>query len=377
MSREVSYPVPYQRLRQLCIEEPGLNLSERVFWWSLFVRTAENQEVKAAFSLANASSRFRKACKTLGFRKHSSEQPFTMVEVFNVIVRSYHVPLRDIPFVQRLFYILYSGLEPSYQCPVILFDIFEELLKNSKFHLSLSSLPVLEQTFIALLSSHMPKTFSKLQKMQALEFHHLHHFFFDFFTKLLSMNDVLRIMDIYLLEGTKALLKYAMGMIFEQKDSIKLGKFKDGDDLWKFLLSRGGKIKHPFVFKRVHSFAFEEELNKRVIRLKLFALSSSSFRTAFTSAKKKVSSEISSAESLLAQNNELIFEWQIDESVTKDEAKAYMEEEEEDDGWDDDTTATAIDLVVNNPMQHDTSPDDHFVDVYPPEAKKLSSCCCF
>ena len=369
MSREVSYPVPHQRLRQLCLEEPGLSASERVFWWPLLVRTAENQEVKAAFSMSNAGMRFRKACKTAGLRKHSSEQPYSMVELFSLIIRIYRVSESNIPWVQRLFYILYSGVERQQQCPIILFDIFEELLNNSKFHLSVSHLPILEQGFIELLNDTMPKTALKLQNMKALEYRDLDHIFFEFFTKLLSTNDVLRIMDIYLLEGTRALFKYGMGMIFEQKDNIKEGKFKNGEEFWNFLLSRGGKIKHPFVFKRIHNFAFEEDLSKKVIRLKVFSLSSSSFRTAMVSAKKNVVSRSDNSEL-----SELVFDWKIEDDVDKEESKVFVDEEEEED-WDDDTTAT-VDLVVSNPMLGDGPHDEPVEETYPPNAVKFSSCCC-
>ena len=372
MSREVSYPVPYSKLRQLCLEEPGLNASERVFWWPLLVRTADNQEVKAAFSYSNAGLRFRKACKTFHLRKHSSEQPYSMAELFNLIVRMNQVAENSIPLVQRLFFILYSGVEQHHLCPLVLMDIFEELFKNSKFHLSISQLPLLAQTFVELLNETMPKTAAKLQNMKALEYRYLDQIFFEFFAKLLSINDILRIMDIYLLEGTRALFKYGMGLIFEQKDNVKNGKYNDGEEFWNFLLSRGGKIKHPFVFKRIHSFAFEEDLNKKVIRLKLFSLSSSSFRSAMMSAKRNIVSH---------SNNvgwtELIFDWAIEDKADKDEGKANLEEEEEEEeeDWDDDTTAT-VELVVNNPMLEEAAHGDSPVEVVPPKEVKNFSCCC-
>ena len=117
--------------------------------------------------------------------------------------------------------------------------------------------------FRKVLEKNMPKTHRSLRDIGALEDEYLGLMFRDFFRELLSPDQVLHIVDAYLLEGTSALIRFAMGIIFAYKKDIKADKFSSGNELWDLL--RKQDAVHRFAAVREYAYHSELSLVSRVV----------------------------------------------------------------------------------------------------------------
>lgn len=95
------------------------------------------------------------------------------------------------------------------------------------------------------LSNIMPRTAAKLTEIGALKRPFLDEFFVHFFYRILPVEDVRRMLDCYLIEGWKVLMRYAVAIFMLHKKSIKVGRlipgevarvpFTTGEELWAYL----------------------------------------------------------------------------------------------------------------------------------------------
>lgn len=97
-------------------------------------------------------------------------------------------------------------------------------------------------TFKACLKEFMPKTYHVLHEMGGLDYEYLNLMFVDLFRELVMEEHVLTIMDAYLLEGWRVLLRYALAFIKIHKSLIKSKRFKRGKELWAYLRSGTNKV---------------------------------------------------------------------------------------------------------------------------------------
>lgn len=77
----------------------------------------------------------------------------------------------------------------------------------------------------------MPKTFSTLEDIGALKPMFLNLMFVDFFRTLLPRQSVLALLDAYLLEGWRILLRYGLSLIKGYKAQIKSQRFNSGTSI--------------------------------------------------------------------------------------------------------------------------------------------------
>ena len=80
----------------------------------------------------------------------------------------------------------------------------------------------LNQTFLELLRAFCPKTHTTLHALGALDNKYLDLMFAGLFTELLPPHLVFMLVDAFLLEGMKILLRFALGLVFAYKPHIKV-----------------------------------------------------------------------------------------------------------------------------------------------------------
>lgn len=75
-------------------------------------------------------------------------------------------------------------------------------------------------TFKELVKKYLPKEFIKLERIGGLNSEFLNLLFIDLFFSLMPTPDVMRIMDSFLLEGTKIIHRYGIGLIYMNRDLL-------------------------------------------------------------------------------------------------------------------------------------------------------------
>jgi hypothetical protein len=141
----------------------------------------------------------------------------------------------------------------------VLFYIFDCLLTDkSRFSaFSSSALATNVASFDAVVKKSMPSTHTALSRLGALEETYLKEVFINTFQHLFLPEAVDEVLDIFLLQGTKALFQFALGIIVNYKKQIKKQAFKTAGDFW-------AKVKSDRVnldeFARIKRYALEVEL---------------------------------------------------------------------------------------------------------------------
>lgn len=110
-------------------------------------------------------------------------------------------------------------------------------------------------TFRTLCQRCMKNTYASLVDIGALEEPHLSMIFVTYFTKLLPIKFVYRVLDMYFVEGYKILYRFGLALIKIYKGRIKSGEFKTGHDFWNAVIFDA--TLPNFDFQPIFNFAFD------------------------------------------------------------------------------------------------------------------------
>ena len=182
-------------------------------------------------------------------RKVSSES-----EVLDAIVKSYD---STNPAVLEPFLSLVHSVLPD-QAELVYILVDQVLSDDGRFSdFTMDAVRGNNHAFRKVLEKNMPKTHRSLSEIGALEDDFLALIFRDFFKDLLAHEQALQVVDAFLLEGTSALLRFAMGLVFAYKKDIKSGKFSSGAEFWDLLRTQDAKNR----FSAMRDYAFNSELS--------------------------------------------------------------------------------------------------------------------
>lgn len=139
------------------------------------------------------------------------------------------------------------------------------MICNSDIHVKYIPSTIQENTerllvFKEILKTYMPKTYEALEAMHALEFEYLDLMFKDFFLSILPESAIISLMDSFLIEGEKALFRYAVALIKMYKGKIKSGNILSAKHFWDMVQSdfkhSAGPVNDAKV-AQLREFAFE------------------------------------------------------------------------------------------------------------------------
>lgn len=85
----------------------------------------------------------------------------------------------------------------------------------------------------------MPKTYTVLKTIGALEDKYLSLMFVDYFAEIFPPHILLPILDAYFLEGVKILYRYGLALISGYKGHVKAGKYNTAKEFWLAVKSDG------------------------------------------------------------------------------------------------------------------------------------------
>jgi hypothetical protein len=227
-------PISYRELKKYC--RKGLSNEARLYWWPFLPRITSKTIIARYPNIAEISkNKYMKLnmkeyvdsskddCESTEECVNPSQQ---IDDMLNVLVTQYD--LSEPGLVKAVLVIISNVIYPSDLCFHTICDIIDRAdwyisLSSSKHHLKLFA-------FKELLSKYMPSSIDRLQEIGALEEEYLNLIFVDLFYSLMPMVYVSRIMDIFLLEGSKVLHRFGLGVIYMMSnfllhnDEITTGK---------------------------------------------------------------------------------------------------------------------------------------------------------
>lgn len=261
--RRLPFPIKSKELLSLCIEDQGFTNDERLYWWPVFARHQEGQEVNTYPSAQIALVQLSEVASQKNVKASGPDGAFTMADVFHLLIETFR--LKEPKYLRRIFKLVAGQLMNYPNGPAITHSIFEIMLKNKAKYgdFTATSLRLHETVFTTAALKSMYKTSMMLKQMHTFDHEHLNLLFFDFFQKILPLPYVLRIIDAYLLEGSKAIYRYGLGLIHIHKQQIKGLNFHSGEDFWNFLKRRKARFTSS-EFDTIHHFAYAFELQKRM-----------------------------------------------------------------------------------------------------------------
>jgi hypothetical protein len=141
--------------------------------------------------------------------------------------------INDARLLQYFFRVIVAHVPRFETCFLIASDVFAKT--DFYFPSSMDAHRHRLFVFRQLLHKYMPKTARALLEMNGLEDRHLNTMFVGFFTTLLPERQVLQMIDAFLLEGWRILVRFGLALIKVHKREIKSGRFADGDSFWGHL----------------------------------------------------------------------------------------------------------------------------------------------
>jgi hypothetical protein len=239
----------------------------------------------------------------------------------------------------------------------VLFDIFDGILQNKEKYGDFTDMSVVSniKAFPLIVEKTMTKTHTILTQMKAYENKYLELLFYEFFAQIFSRSSLLRVLDAYLLEGIKALHRYGVSLLAERKSDIKSKTFATADELWNFIKKRGAKMKHPFVFKKIHAFAYESDLDITALRQfkKSFDISSELLSDVLTASKNSIRRSSMGVNCSEVDDDKWTVEMKLPVVAVEAEAGKGADDVDDDDdaGWEMETR-TALSEVGNPILSH-------------------------
>lgn len=239
-----SIPITYELLKSN-LRDGLVSNERREYWWPVLSNIDENQAITHHNDMKQAAS-------NLFSMMQQYINPFDSILIGNILLKQNKID--DLRIVEDLIAIIESVMNNH----ELTFLILTDLLSHSNKYLceSRDKLRQRVYTFKNILSVYMPKTFTVLNSILALEDDFLVSIFTSFFTRMLPNDVVLRIIDSYLLEGIKIIYRYGLALFRLHKRKIKSKVFTSGNNFWNFietvLISDEDK-------KKLHQYAFDSD----------------------------------------------------------------------------------------------------------------------
>lgn len=262
-------PIEYAALKQTCRE--GLRFAEtRQYWWPMLPALHKYIDGATADSdlsalivtdrpditkVAEALS-VEQAEPLLDHVSMSKYQPTDEVELIDSVSKNLCYFLKnkkgvDTTFLNPLIRLIVKEMRRIDLTYLIIQDILD---RPTKFvEPTYEGIFIVNSTFREMLKEYMPQTAVSLSRIGALDDGYLNMMFVDLFVELLPEQQVLRIVDCYLLEGIKVLYRYGLALIKGYKDFIKGDKYETAKDFWVAIkadaIAVSSSFEIPLLFK--------------------------------------------------------------------------------------------------------------------------------
>jgi hypothetical protein len=211
MASKASFPVSFDKLIHLCIDEPGLSTEDRLFWWPILTTIHDEKTIFSRKDLSviqvsilqlNMLAKEMKITPTL---EHSQ---FSLTQVFQMLCHKYQI--KEYKYLYKLYTIIVDEIKTHPFQSVVAYEILLTILENTTKFGDFTSKTITIQRHILpkLVEKTMHKTHQKLKQIRAYQDEYLHMIFNNYFIELLPKHYMLQIIDVYLLEGMKALHRY-------------------------------------------------------------------------------------------------------------------------------------------------------------------------
>jgi hypothetical protein len=232
-------PITYEDLKNdiRC----GLSAEARQFWWPILPTIQQGEDI---LSLPNIQEISHK--RYLWAKQHSNHHPTTHSEENGNESKGMNEgTLRDDRYdrVDEILSLLISmydlkepGLVKSYVSILVLMIPSVEIC----FHTCCATLDRPDwfisptavnhrlklYTFKELVKKYLPKEAMRLERIGGLNSEFLNLLFIDLFFSLMPTPDVMRVMDSFLLEGTKVIHRFGLGLIFLNRDLLEADRIR-------------------------------------------------------------------------------------------------------------------------------------------------------
>lgn len=225
-----SIPVDFKTLKTHV--RKGLSSASRVFWWPILPTINSNRidtdpdSVACATRLASILKEplldMRNQAATLEGSTEINPEALDMLyrNLAYVLVQHRKLEQETLGQVEVLLKLLLCTTRRIDLACFTACTVLGEPARFGRFDFKGSY--ALNQTFLELLSSFCPKTHTTLHALGALDNKYLDLMFSGFFTELLPPHMVYILVDTFLLEGIKILLRFALGLVFAYKPHIKV-----------------------------------------------------------------------------------------------------------------------------------------------------------
>ena len=301
-----SFPVSFSALKQRCREGLAGRVERQVgppvrsrsmtlcsplrqYWWPVLVKQPCKAAVDAYPDVVESAASKLEAAADLAMDKVASSGGFkylTLEDSFFVFTTLYDV--QEPELLRPLSKLIASELEGNKDRVAIAFAMYGDLFNNNDKFSKFDALSHRCRLFAfrKALKINMPRTFSTLNNVRALEDRYLDLIFVEFFGPLLRPEHIARVLDCYFNEGVKILFRFGLGFFKAYKHSIKSGQFKSGEDFWDF--ARSNSDSAPFMEMVEGAFERKVSVVDKVVRTSRFVLSMANLRQYMSEGKSSL-----------------------------------------------------------------------------------------
>mmetsp|Transcript_2681 Transcript_2681/g.4027 ORF Transcript_2681/g.4027 Transcript_2681/m.4027 type:complete len:590 (-) Transcript_2681:164-1933(-) len=267
----ISLPATYYQIRNTARNNRGLQSDvARRKWWPVFLKVANKEDVMGLPDTVQTAQRryawgIRQSQDTNNISADSVDISWCTVppediteSVIRMLIRHY-----DIPFPLMLQPLILH-LSETICNTAILFSMMCDILDRPQWFIqpSLSHHRARLAVFRSQVQRILPTTYGVLDSIGALEEKGLNIIFVDLLTTVLPPEAADVVMDMFLLEGIKAIFRYGLALIKLHKQQIKGGIYCTGDEFWGAMM-RYKDHSAKLDFEKLHNYAYD--LNQHIV----------------------------------------------------------------------------------------------------------------
>jgi hypothetical protein len=247
-------PITYKELKYAL--RTGLNAEGRLYWWpylpllipGVLVSEYPNLEQISISRFEWAKNRFEPDAATNA--SASSVSSDRTAEIMNLVNHLHD--LEEPALVHPLIDILVLMIPRLEMC----FKATCDVLARPDWFISPTAVSHRLKlfTFRELIKEYIPKVAATLERIGALGAEFLNLIFVELFKSLMPFPYVARIIDTFLLEGSKVLHRYGLGLIYLNRDIVNMPECTSGKAFWEELRKRCHDAVFDFDHLSVNSF---------------------------------------------------------------------------------------------------------------------------
>eukprot|EP01036_Dinobryon_divergens_P038318 gene38318-50294_t len=230
-------PISFKSLK-LQIRQ-GLSQDARLYWWPCLPKIIKGENIVSYPNVQQMAEKRYNFINKMSMTELNEVGPDDLRPAADKILHHLmeQFPMDEPALIKPLVLLILTVVSKKDIC----FSICCDILEKPIWFITPSAVSHRSKLYVfrKLVHKQLPSMAKKLEPIDALHETHLNSFFIEFFSNILPLAYVVRILDSYLLEGNKVLYRFGLALLHLLKRRVKADEFHSSEAFWTALTAKG------------------------------------------------------------------------------------------------------------------------------------------